>query len=1178
MKNKILKLLRSLDQNDIAAITTHAVFGRGLDYFSGARVLAFTWSENTSELIALIRGSSGPYQIKITYNDFDDQESLEYHCTCPAWDQYDQCKHVICVLLTASHILNDQPIPGFSSMQLKEQLQNNNQNNTIETHTETNTSKSSRQKKSLHVHLVPLGDTNVMHPRCTITLFDGDTQLQATSLATPAEYAPFLDKNFEPEQREKLFRDILTKKKFTIPIIVHMKYEQLSVTPSQDLIADQITELDITDNIITVKQLAIVPGQEPMQEIIRVGLRLIVDSMHKKLFILHKDKQWDWPEKIINHVINQTNYSQKFIPKLTIEDDEPDLQLFLKQNKSGFPVISTPFTLTPMAFNRSFPLILNNTHELSSYIFKQNESSVTPAHIRPTHAISGKIDSRQHILLQPQILINDHVIPLDYRLYRYLAKIDHTLPSWLRTKTRRVILEKTIFSLIGMYNPTKAHTLIKTTAEQLWIDGPKYTNNAEIINYLNLFYDTFLSDNNREEKKQEEQIVATNNTFFRISLDYHFLWQPYKILADFFDGFFINPIGQEAGFNIPIDDFYETFATLEKTLTQHNIELSINAKQVKTISLGISIDASQTERGDWFDLAPHILSQGIPLTYEQREMLFSDNRMIETADGIAFLDAQTREILRILATIFSTTTNTKQKITHNIVQIPRLRILDLLELRKSGATVILPPQDELLLQQLTNFSSIKQIPLPEKFIGELREYQKTGYYWLAFLYKHRLGACLADDMGLGKTIQTIVFLGGIAEGIIENHSPKRQHLPHLIVVPPTLLFNWQQELHKFYPTLRVTIYAGAGRHNNFDNYDIVLTTYDTVRLDIDKLNTLQFNVLILDEAQAIKNIKSGRAAAIRQLKSIFTITLTGTPLENHIGEYYSIIDVALPGLLPDYKKFMAVAKTGDLESVIKKMNTFVLRRTKDAILKELPPKVESNIVLEMTTKQQKVYATMVTEIKRAIDLAYQTKIGAQANIIALTALLRLRQICVSPQLVDKHNISDAPKIDYLTETLSELVHEKNAALVFSQFITSLDMIEKSLTQAGLKFYRIDGSTSMAQRKKIVESFQQNTDDVFILLLSLKTGGVGLNLTRANYVFHLEPWWNPAVENQASDRSHRIGQEKTVFVTRLIMRHTIEEKMMALKEEKLKLFNDIMDNVANKKTSLLSKKDFDLLLE
>jgi non-specific serine/threonine protein kinase len=374
---------------------------------------------------------------------------------------------------------------------------------------------------------------------------------------------------------------------------------------------------------------------------------------------------------------------------------------------------------------------------------------------------------------------------------------------------------------------------------------------------------------------------------------------------------------------------------------------------------------------------------------------------------------------------------------------------------------------------------------------------------------------------------------------------------------------------------------------DFDKYDIVLTTYDRVRLDIELLKDIQFHTLILDEAQAIKNIQAGRTAAVRKLKSIFTISLTGTPIENHIGEYYSIIDVAVPGLLPDYKLFMKCVQQGEYDHLIKKTRAFVLRRTKDKILKELPPKVESNIVLDMSEKQEKVYATTVAEVKRLIDRAYETKTTGQASIIALTAILRLRQICISPQMIDCKANCNSPKIEYLVESLDDIIQEGNAALVFSQFTVCLDLIQKAFDAAGLAYFRIDGDTPMTKRKQIVEDFQNSRKqdgekqndkkNVSILLLSLKTGGVGLNLTRANYVFHVDPWWNPSVENQASDRAHRIGQTNTVFITRLVMHHTIEEKMMALKEEKMKLFQDIMEYAENKTRGMITKKDFDLLL-
>lgn len=929
MKNNILRALRDLDQEEIPALTTSQIFSRGLDYFANGRVIAFTWHKDNSALGAVIHGSSGNYKITIRLHD----DTLAYSCSCPAWTYYDECKHVICTLLTVTHLLNDKVIPGFDGHKLK------------------------------------------------IQLLDRDQELEAP---------------------------------------------------------------------------------------------------------------------------------------------------------------------------------------------KPKDTTVIPPHTKPVVAIHGVIDGKkQMVYLHPRTLIDEEEISLEDQFFRYIAKIDTHLSSWLRTKARRAKLIETMFALIGIKDLVIAHELIKEAAHELIHSYHGNVSESEVTNYLNLFYNKFLQHN-------QIQLIAHNTKFYHITLDYHYLWSPCKILYSLFQQCFVSELGKEPYFAVPTTLFYGTLMTLEKKAVEHNIQLSLGTKRIKTANLDIALDVSDKQSSDWFDLAPHILMHGVPLTDAQRQALFDGSNMIESADSIGIIDGQTREIIQLLASMFLPRGSGTKRNLHQIEQLSRLRILDLIALRKGGVRVKLASQDEELLTGLSNFSSIEKLPIPEKFTGRLREYQKNGYSWLAFLYKHHFGACLADDMGLGKTIQVIAFLAGIAENIIKNRSKIKT--PHLIIVPPTLVFNWQQELAKFYPDLRTHAYVGTGRKQTiFENYDVILTTYDTVRLDIQQLKDIMFHCIILDEAQTIKNIQSARTSAMRQLKGIFTISLTGTPLENHIGEYYSIIDIAVPGLLPSYKEFMSAAKKEMADLLIQKMNTFVLRRTKNVILHELPEKVESNIILEMTAKQQKIYATTVLEVKHTIDHAFNVKTGPQANIIALTAILRLRQICISPQLINPASSEDSPKIDYLIDALIEITEERDAALVFSQFTTCLDLVEKALKKADLAYYRIDGSTSMATRKKIVEAFQNNSDSTAILLLSLKTGGVGLNLTRAHYVFHIDPWWNPAVENQASDRAHRIGQKSTVFIMRLIMHHTIEEKIIALKEKKQKLFNSVMENTENKKTALITKNDFDLLL-
>jgi non-specific serine/threonine protein kinase len=444
------------------------------------------------------------------------------------------------------------------------------------------------------------------------------------------------------------------------------------------------------------------------------------------------------------------------------------------------------------------------------------------------------------------------------------------------------------------------------------------------------------------------------------------------------------------------------------------------------------------------------------------------------------------------------------------------------------------------------------------------------------LYEHRFGACLADDMGLGKTLQALALLAGIKEEKVDKTGGRPTFL---VVAPPTLLFNWEREIERFCPALKVYVYRGKKRSTRFDGHDLVLTSYALVRLDIDRLKDIPFSVIVFDEVQAVKNILADTTGAVRRLKGRFKLALTGTPVENHVGEYYSIMDLVLPGLLGDYKTFQQQAKheaTTFLPVVVERTKPFLLRRTKERILKELPQRIEQDVYLPLTEKQKKFYNRTVEEVRSVIDKAYGTRRGSQARIIALTAIMKLRQICLTPELLVPGHREESPKIDFLREKLEELSSESHSALVFSQFTSFLDIVENEINLDGTSVYRLDGGTPVAKRKTIVEAFQ-TSEGPAVFLLSLKAGGQGLNLTKASYVFHLDPWWNPAVENQASDRAHRIGQRNTVIITRLLMSHTVEEKMMQLKRRKLALYRALLESPEKGGPTAITREDFDFLL-
>jgi len=577
---------------------------------------------------------------------------------------------------------------------------------------------------------------------------------------------------------------------------------------------------------------------------------------------------------------------------------------------------------------------------------------------------------------------------------------------------------------------------------------------------------------------------------------------------------------------------------------------------------------------DWFELSPEIRCNGELLAGEDLRRLLEEG-VVRQGNSLYLMADEQRRILELLTG--ADRGKGKRKKKGEIVRIPRLQILDWLELRSHGVTLRLPPEEEQLLAGLTRLEQIPELPLPAGLTTDLRRYQKEGWDWLAFLHRHRFGACLADDMGLGKTIQAITFLAGLAEGIIPSADAER--LPHLIVVPPSLLFNWESEIARFYPGFRVVSYAGQKRSADFSGADIVLTSYGILQRDADILAPIRFHVAVFDEAQQIKNINAATTGAARRITARFKLALTGTPMENHLGEYFSIMDLCVPGLLGSYEEFrrrIDIRGFGGVDTLVSRTRPFILRRSKQMIADELPPRIEADLYLEMNPKQKALYQKTVEEVKGKVTEAFRDKAPGQARMIALTAILRLRQICLCPSLITPGARTESPKLECLAEQLAELRDEGHSSLVFSQFTSYLDIVEGGLKQHKLAFLRLDGSTPVEKRKELVNRFQKS-EEPLVFLISLKAGGKGLNLTRATYVYHLDPWWNPAVENQASDRAHRIGQRAKVTVTRLLMRHTVEEKMMALKERKLKLYKALLDDASGGGGAALTKEDFDFLL-
>jgi SNF2 family DNA or RNA helicase len=474
-------------------------------------------------------------------------------------------------------------------------------------------------------------------------------------------------------------------------------------------------------------------------------------------------------------------------------------------------------------------------------------------------------------------------------------------------------------------------------------------------------------------------------------------------------------------------------------------------------------------------------------------------------------------------------------------------------------------------KRLSDFESIKEVTVSPDLLGTLRPYQQQGLNWLNFLDDLNFGGCLADDMGLGKTLQIIAF--------ILSQREKVTHNTNLLVVPTSLIFNWQMEVKKFAPSIRVHTIYGADRIKNteeFNNYEIVLTSYGTLLADVNFLKNYHFNYIFLDESQNIKNPDSQRYKSVRLLKARNRITITGTPIENNTFDLYGQLSFACPGLLGTKQyfkdiyavpidKFKSNKRAIELQNKIK---PFILRRTKQQVAEELPEKTEMILYCEMQQQQRGIYDAYEKEFRDYIS-ATTDDLLKKSPMNVLKGLTRLRQICDSPLLLsgEKPPGNESAKIDMLIEQI-ESKSPRHKILVFSQFVSMLELIKKEFTARDIKFSWLTGSSR--NREAIVNEFQNNAD-IRVFLISMKAGGTGLNLTEADYVYLIDPWWNPAVENQAIDRSHRIGQHKNVVAVRLICPGTVEEKIMEMQASKKELFRDLI-KTDNAVLQSLSKTD------
>jgi superfamily II DNA or RNA helicase len=648
---------------------------------------------------------------------------------------------------------------------------------------------------------------------------------------------------------------------------------------------------------------------------------------------------------------------------------------------------------------------------------------------------------------------------------------------------------------------------------------------------------------------------------------HHFLHQEVQLLKDlgwnisFSDDFYYKPLSTDSVFDA------EVIETDDHDFFSLGLNLTIDGKKMPAFPILLS--------------AIEQLPRSALLDREKEQLISPDSPIyvdLDKGDFIALRYQSVQPILKQFIELFMPNALNKDG-TMELSRFQSHQTLSMLD--DQGVIAKGASKLRALADKLKDFQKVTTVPVPTGLNATLRAYQHQGLNWLQFLREYQLNGILADDMGLGKTIQTLAHL------LIEKQQGRLTQ-PVLIVAPTSVIFNWANEIEKFTPQLSYQVLHGSKRHQHFgcleriegddpleSQVDIIITSYALITKDLDLYAEKKFYYLVLDEAHYIKNTKTKLYQAFLTLKAQHKLCLTGTPMENHLGEFWAQFNFLLPGFLGGQRQFTKLFRTpiekhGELERkqlLNQRIKPFILRRTKDKIATELPPKTEIVQTLRIEGKQAELYESVRLAMDSRLKDIIADKGLKRSQIEVLDALLKLRQVCNHPKLLSLEGakkVNQSAKLDYLMETLPEQIDEGRKILIFSQFTSMLALIEEELIEANISYVKLTGSTT--NRQEVVDKFQAGEVPVF--LISLRAGGVGLNLTAADTVIHFDPWWNPAVENQATDRAHRIGQDKPVFVYKLIIENSIEEKIQKIQQNKAELAKALLsEEVSDSKLSL-----------
>lgn len=620
-------------------------------------------------------------------------------------------------------------------------------------------------------------------------------------------------------------------------------------------------------------------------------------------------------------------------------------------------------------------------------------------------------------------------------------------------------------------------------------------------------------------------------------------------------------------------------------------------KRWKTKKLVPTISTSIQSGIDWFDVDVTMTIDGQHFDLKEIVKMWKNNEQaieLSSGEGVAVIDSEWISryapiLNRLIQTSKDKGVDPAMALEESIeaeaqktekLKVDKFQIGLLSELESVASERQSDEEWEKILKKIGSFKGVRSQRIPKEIQGTLRAYQKEGVNWLCFLHEFNFGGILADDMGLGKTLQTLAFLT-----ILKKRKVKK---PNLVIAPTSVVTNWMSEVDKFVPHFKAVLLHGQKRKEHFEEAkksDLIITTYGLLQRDLEWLRSIKFQTIILDEAQNIKNARSKTAQAVMMLDGQQRLTLTGTPIENSIIELWSQFNFLMPGFFGTMKDFERdyirpkgrrgfKKKRPDHGLLRRQTRPFILRRLKQDVAKELPPKTEQTLFCEMHSTQKKLYNSVLKIVHQQVKDKISAGGVKGAKIAIFDALLKLRQICCDPRLSSLAGVNPpaSAKFDLFIETVADIVHEGHRVLVFSQFVKMLNLMHDDLKKAGIPFLQLDGSSK--NRDSLVAKFQQS-DAYPVFLISLKAGGTGINLTAADYVIHYDPWWNPAVETQATDRAYRIGQKNHLFVYKLITRNSIEEKIVELQKKKQALADNIV-GVSDSLEEMLNMDDLNEL--